>query len=71
MQYARCLAASLDILYPGEIGKNLGDLAAGSDDLQLGQDEVRAEGKGREESGKAKVPDDHERGEFTFQVHAL
>ena len=34
------------------------------DDLELGEDQVGAERKGREESGEAEVPDDHERSVF-------
>ena len=39
-----------------------------SDDLQLGQDQVGAEGKGGEESCEAEVADDHEGRELTWQV---
>ena len=38
-----------------------------SDDLELGKDEVRAKGKGRQEGSEAKVPNDHERCVFTCQ----
>ena len=39
-----------------------------SDDLELGKDEVRAKGKGRQEGSEAKVPNDHERCVFTYKL---
>ena len=37
-----------------------------SDDLQLGQDQIGAEGKGGEESRQAKIPNNHEGSELTL-----